>query len=215
MSGSLSVGRRRARGSWIPRLAGAGLVVVLAAVGIALVYAHGTGASGPSSPRPGPSSTFPARVVSAQTVGLIDFGPYDDKDLYIGDADDHPLMLKPVGAVVEYLPIPPSELTAGVPLWTADQMADGSVIFIYTPTGHCLSVTPDGTSLVLVHCQPVLSQRWRPLHQTTADGQPFSAYASASAHECLTAPATPGPAILAQCGPARTKSQEVAFWWSL
>ena len=126
MSDPLSVGRRRAKGSWLPRLTGAGLVVVLAAGGVALVYAHSTGASGPPAPRSGPSSARPAQVVSTQTVGLIAFGGYDDKDLYLNDTDDHPLMLKPVGAVVEFVAIPRSQLAAGVPLWTADQMADGS-----------------------------------------------------------------------------------------
>ena len=215
MSDPLSVGRRRAKGSWLPRLTGAGLVVVLAAGGVALVYAHSTGASGPPAPRSGPSSARPAQVVSTQTVGLIAFGGYDDKDLYLNDTDDHPLMLKPVGAVVEFVAIPRSQLAAGVPLWTADQMADGSYIFIYAPTDHCLSVTADKRSLALVHCQPVVSQRWQSLHLTTAVGQQFSAYASAWAGDCLTAPATAGPATLAPCGPARTKSQEVAFWWSL
>jgi hypothetical protein len=215
MSDSLSVGRRRAKGSWLPRLTGAGLVVVLAAGAVALVYAHNTGASGPAPPGPGPSTAQPARVASTQTVGLIAFGPYDDKDLYLNDIEDHPLMLKPVGAVVEYLPIPPGELMSGVPQWTADQMADGSYIFIYTPTGRCLGVTADKKSLALVHCQPVISQRWRSLHVAKAVGQQFSAYASAWAGTCLTAPATAGPALLAPCGPVRTKSQEVAFWWSL
>jgi hypothetical protein len=215
MSDSLSGRRRRAKGSWLPRLTGAGLVVALAAGGVALIYAHSTGASGPPAPSPGPTATLPARVVSTQTVGLIDFGPYDDKDPYFSDLEDHALMLKPVGAVVEYVPIPPSQLTSGVPSWNADQMADGSYIFIYAPTGRCLSATASKKGLTLVHCEPVLSQRWKAEHVATADGQQFSAYANAWAGACLTAPGTPGPAVLAPCGPARTKSQEVAFWWSL
>ena len=43
-----------------------------------------------------------------------------------------------------------------------DQMADGSEIFIYTPTGQCLTARHGGL-LRLSHCDLSLSQRWRPL----------------------------------------------------
>ena len=110
--------------------------------------------------------------------------------------------------------IPAAELAAGVPVWTADQMADGNEIFIYAATGQCLTAGHGGR-LRLAHCDLTLSQRWRPLDTATSLGQTFAKYASAQTGRCLTAPAKKaGVATLQVCGPARLKTQEIAFWWN-
>jgi hypothetical protein len=154
-----------------------------------------------------------AKVLKVQTIGLIDYGPDDDGDQSAHDADDHPLMLRLTSAGLAFVPIPKSELLAGVPLWTADQMADGRDIFIYIPTGRCLTAVRNDTRLELTHCNLGLSQRWRPVHPATVARQPFAQFATA-AGKCLSAGRHAGPARLAPCGPARTKPQEIAFWWS-
>jgi hypothetical protein len=154
-----------------------------------------------------------AKVLKVQTIGLVDYGPDDDGDQSSHDPDDHPLMLRLTGAGLAFVPIPKSELIAGVPLWTADQMADGSEIFIYIPTGRCLTAARRDTSLELAHCDLGASQRWHPAHLATVAGQPLAQFATANG-KCLAARSHAGPARLAQCGPARTKQQEIAFWWS-
>jgi hypothetical protein len=195
------------------------VVVVLTAGGLAAYLAS---AGTHKAPRHQPPA-LSARVLSARTVGVIDFGPDDDKDAFTNDPDDHPLQLQPSGAGLRFVVVTSAELAAGVPLWTANQMADGTVIFIYLPTGKCLTPASDGTSLMLSHCTLRLSQRWRAVHATTILGQPIAQYANASTGSCLTAPppplrsrdpANPGPATLALCGSSEDRTQEIAFWWS-
>ncbi len=214
MPDSLRTRPRRTRGSLAPRLIGIGAVAVIAAGALALAYArsarHAAPPHGPGARHP--RAALSAKVARQQPVGLIDFGPYDDSDAWQDDPDDHPLMLVPGGRGMMFAGIPPSELNSGVPQWTADVMADGTDVFVYTPTGQCL--TAIGSGLGLRRCAPVLGQRWRPVHPAIAWGQAFSAFASAANGHCLTAPRRPGPARLARCGPARTRSQEIAFWWS-
>ncbi|HXP21738.1 MAG TPA: hypothetical protein VN840_19010 [Streptosporangiaceae bacterium] len=188
-------------------MTGMGVVVLLAGGGLA-VYLGSQHAARPDHD----VAALSLKVLKVQTIGLIDYGPDDDGDQSNHDADDHPLMLRLTGAGLAFVPIPKSELIAGVPLWTADQMADGSEIFIYIPTGRCLTAAR-GTSLGLAHCDLGLSQRWRPVHLSTVAGQPIAQFATAAGN-CLAAGAHAGPARLAPCGPARTKPQEIAFWWS-
>lgn len=226
MPGSLSMRSRRAEGSWVPRLVGVGIIGVIAVGGV--VYLGVTKQQPAASHRARGASRHPtlsARVVAQQTVGLINFGPYDDHDGITNDRDDHPLMLQSAkGDLLRFAVIPLSMLANGQPQWTADQMADGTEIFIYNPTGKCLAAAPHAGQADLARCTAVRGERWRPVHLATYAGQPFAAYANAQTGECLTAPvqgtkrdppARPGPATLTACGPARTKSQEIAFWWSL
>jgi len=211
MPGPLSARPHRTEGSWVPRLAGVGVIVVLAAGGLIayVVTAHHAGP--PSRHR---HAVLSSKVLKVQTVGIIDFGPDDDRDAFAHDADDHPLMLRPTRGGLSFVAIPAAELASGVPVWTADQMADGREIFIYAPTGQCLAVRRGGL-LRLSHCDLSLSQRWRPLDEAASLGQAFAKYASAQTGRCLTAPAkNPGPATLETCGPARLKTQEIAFWWN-
>jgi hypothetical protein len=211
---------RRAKGSLLPRLTGVALVVVVAGGAAVLAYsraAHHTSASRLVSKTRtrGQGSGLSTHVASQQTVGLIDFGPYDDRDVAVNDRDDHPLELLPVGTGVGFARIPPADLSAGTPLWTVDQMGDGTDVFIYIPTGRCLSAAPGGARIVLARCAVSPSQRWRTVGQATAAGATISGFRNAATGRCITAPRRPGPARLSSCGPAHTKSQEIAFWWSL
>lgn len=218
MPGPLSMRPHRTKGSWIPRLAGVGVVVVLTGGGLAAYL----GSAHQAAPAHHRHAALSARVLKAQTVGLIGFGPDDDRDQFANDPDDHPLKLQPVSGGLAFVTISSAELAAGVPMWTANQMADGSDIFIYVPTGKCLNAAHDTGAVTLAHCTLKLSQRWRPLHARTELGQAFAAYANEMTGDCLTAPApnpgrgpaNPGPATLTRCGPARDKTQEIAFWWS-
>jgi hypothetical protein len=153
------------------------------------------------------------KVTSVQTVGIVDVGPYDDGDgsAWPKDADDHPLMLMQRASSVDFLDIPATQLSFRTPEWTADQMSDGSEIFIYIPTGKCLS--PNGDHLLLAHCDLGPAQRWRTLYQRVVLGEPVAEYANAKTGACLTAPRKPGQALLAPCGHGREKAQEIAFWW--
>lgn len=201
----------RAKGSWAPRLAGVAVIVVVAggAVGVYLGTSH--------APHPEPAKhqhhALTVKVVSVQTVGVIDFGPYDDGDPWQNDFDDHPLMLLEQGSAVDFVNIPRRELSNGTPEWTANQLSDGSDIFIFVPSGKCLSAA--GKHLLrLTHCDLSFAQRWRPVHSVTVLGEPTAQYANAKTGDCLTAPRKAGLARLSPCGKARTKDQEIAFWWS-
>jgi len=225
MPGTLSARSRRAKGSWIPRLVGVGVVGAVAAGGVVYlgVTSHSQQARHRShGPRAHP--TLSARVVSQQTVGLINFGPYNDGDPFVNDADDHPLMLQPTRKGLWFVPIPQALLATGQPQWTVDQMVDGSDIFIYNPTGTCLAAAPGNGRLELLRCAAARDQRWRSVHPGLYFGQAYSAYANAQTGQCLTAPVNsasttqPGrkaPTLMRTCGRARTKSQQIAFWWSL
>jgi hypothetical protein len=218
MSGSWTTRPHRARGSWLPRLAGLGVVVVLAAGSLAVYL--GAHHPVPLRMHPHQHAALSSKVVKAQTVGVIDFGPDDDGDAFQDDPDDHPLMLLPTRRGLWFVTISRAELHDGTPLWTANQMADGSEIFIYEPNGKCLSSASPG-QVALARCDLSRSQRWRPLNAATTLGQAVSAYASTETGQCLTAPpapaenhpADPGPASVAPCGRARDKTQEIAFWW--
>lgn len=211
---------RRAKGSLLPRLTGVAVVVAMAGGAAALVYTHAAPHGTPphlvatTSPA-GSGSGLSARVTGQQTVGLVDFGPYDDEDHTLNDPDDHPLRLAPGASGMQFVMIPRAEISAGTPDWTVDQMADGTDVFIYIPDALCLSAAAHGNGLILVKCAVNPSQRWRPVGQATVLGTAVSAFENAQTGGCITAPATPGQASLSSCGPARTRLQELAFWWTL
>jgi hypothetical protein len=218
MPGRRSARPYRTKGSWVPRLAGVGAVTVLALAGL-VIYLATTHHQHLASPT---RHTVPSiRVVKAQNVGIVDFGPADDGDAFVGSQADHPLMLLPRAGQVTFVAIPASALAAptsggaGAPAWTDNQMADGSDIFIYTATAQCLSAGLAPASIRLSHCDLSLAQRWRPADAAVALGQSVAKYANAKNGLCLTAPRRkPGPARLARCGRPGLKTQEIAFWWT-
>lgn len=213
----------RAKGSWVPRLAGVVVVVLLAVGGlVAYVVSGHHNRGGP----PGHDHTvLSSRVLKVQNVGIVDFGPADDGDSFVGSREDHPLMLLWQARRASFVPIPASALAAptsggaGVPAWTDNQMADGSHIFIFTATGRCLAAGRRGaggnaTGVSLARCDLSVAQRWRPVDASAAQGQVFSKFKNVLTGTCLTAPQTgPGQATLTKCGPPRMKTQEIAFWW--
>jgi hypothetical protein len=211
MPGSPTAPSHRARGSWAPRLAGVAVIVVLAGGGLG-VYLSASHSGHHAPPRPQHSAPR-LKVVSVQTVGIIDFGPDDNGRSWQGNPADHPLKLVKQGGEVRFVAISRREIASGTPEWTANQLTDGTQIFIYVPTDQCLS-TAGETGLRLVHCDLGAAQRWRQLHSGVVFSQVIGQYSNVRTGGCLTAPAHPGAARLSPCGKARTRSQEIAFWWS-
>jgi hypothetical protein len=203
----------RAKGSWTPRLAGVAVVVVLAGgvLAIYLATARQQSPSPSSDPSPHPEQTL--KVVKVQTIGVIDFGPVEDGDFGQGNAASRALMLLPQGHKIDFVTIPHEDLILGKAVWTANQLSDNSDVFIYVASGKCLAGSPRGR-LTLRHCNLAPDQRWRPLHQRVVQNQVIALYQNAATSKCLTAPEQPGLATTTSCGPADSKTQQIAFWWS-
>ena len=219
---------RRAPGSWAPRLTGVGAAVLLAGAVLG-IYLASTPSGHPArtaAPRRTPAAGHPTgtstprapQVTKVESVGLVDFGPADDGDGWPRDRDDHPLMLRPRGSGVAFVVIPGSQVAAGPREWTVNELADGSDIFIDISTGDCLAAA-SGTRPILAHCDLSVSQRWRPVDRRSVAGQSIAGYASVSTGRCLAAggltsrTAASAAAVLARCGPAGTRSQELVLWW--
>ena len=205
----------RTKGSWTPRLAGIGAVVVLggAVLAVYLATARGQAPVAAVHHQPPPLTS---KVASVQTVGLVDFGVYDDGDAWQNDPEDHPMMLVKEGAAIDFVRVPQAEIASGTPEWTADQLTDGGEVFIYVPTGQCLTAASGGT-LSLTHCDLAADQRWHTVKSEVILTEPIAQYANVGTGRCLTAPRDPGLALLTTCANSRFKrfkSQEIAFWWS-
>ena len=220
MPGRRSARPHRTKGSWVPRLAGVGAVAVLAVADL-VVYVATTHHQLQVPPKVHGRALVSSRVLKIQNVGIVDFGPADDGDSFIGSQEDHPLMLLPRAGGVRFVAIPASGLAAptsggtGVPVWTDNQMADGSDIFIYGATGQCLSAGQASALVRLAHCDLAPAQRWRPIDAASALGEVIARYANVKTGLCLTAPRKePGPARLAKCSSTMQKRQEIAFWWT-
>jgi hypothetical protein len=151
--------------------------------------------------------------MKVQTIGVIDFGPVENGDPGQGDASSHALMLLPQGHGIDFVTIPHADLISGKAVWTANQLSDNSEVFIYVPNGKCLADPPRGR-LTLTHCNLAPDQRWQPLHQQVVQNQVIALYQNAETSKCLTAPDGPGLATTTSCGPADSKTQQIAFWWS-
>jgi len=197
------------RESWRPRLAGIGIVVLLAAGGVAayLVAVH------PAAARTSPPLS--SKVTSGQTVGLI------VKDSVPGSPSGQLLQLAGRQGDPEFLPVSRVQVAAGGADWTADLMAGNSYIFIFVTSGDCLTAAGPAISskLTLSHCDLAATQRWR---RTTSaikiDGHDFYQYASLADGRCLTqSDVATGPvfgATMAPCSASRPADQLIAFWWS-
>jgi hypothetical protein len=181
-----------------------GVIVVLAASGLG-VYVAATQQGEPvgHQQRQHDGKALSTRVRKAQSVGIIDVGPAK-----------HPLKLLPTNRGVSWVAIAKSEIRAGVPAWTDNQLADGTDVFIYTATGQCLSAGKDPAQVRLAHCDLTTDQRWRPIDSGMVHGQPYAEYANVQTGGCLTAPGGPGPATLAGCGKPKLPTQEITFWWN-
>jgi hypothetical protein len=209
MPGQRHTASPRASGSWLPRLAGLGVVVVLAAgavTGYLIAFHPG---------RPHHAAPLPTRVVSFQTVGLV-VGSSQP-----GSSAGQLLQLVGAHGTPAFSPLGQAQLAQGSPQWTADLMAGNTYIFIYLPTGQCLSATGPAKRLTVAfrHCDLDANQRWRRTHQAVkSQAHDFYQYANVADGDCLTQHGPlPGPAFgaaLASCSPSAPVSQLIAFWWS-
>jgi hypothetical protein len=199
----------RGRDSWLPRLAGIGVVVVVAVAGVTayLLAVH---------PRQHHhADSLPTRVVSYQTAGLVvqASGP--------GTSAGQLLQLLGTDGGAEFTQLGIAQQQAGSPQWTADLMAGGTYIFIYLKNAQCLTaVGPAGNpKLELRHCNLQAQQRWRrpAAVSATIAGHQFYTYANVADGTCLTQSGPQGSqgygAGLAPCRPA-DPAQLIAFWWS-
>src|SRR5215469_13496887 len=189
MPGQRLVVGRRARGSRLSRLTGISVILVLAAGGAAayLITVHPLGGRPPA-----PLST---KVISNQTIGLVaqDSQPGSSQLLQLRGPRGEP----------QFSAITPAEEQTGSGQWTADEMGDGSYIFIFVPAGTCLTAASPAT-LGLRHCDLQPDQRWqRRGPAVLAQNHDFYQYANLSTRSCLTETRSlPGPvwgARLATC----------------
>jgi hypothetical protein len=161
------------------------------------------------------AAPLPTRVLSYQTVGLVvaDTEPG-------GPAGELLQLVGPRGAPA-FSPLAAAQLVQGSPQWTADLMAGGSYIFIYLPTGQCLSAagTVSQPTVALRHCDLEADQRWRRMQGAVLkQAHDFYRYANLGNGSCLTQTGVlPGQifgASLAACSSAQPASQLIAFWWA-
>src|SRR6266568_3887965 len=114
---------RRVRGSRMPRIAGTGVVLLLAGTGVVAGLVAGS-----------PHVTarhvvLPTKVQGAHEVGLVNAGP--PKPAGQAAAPPRTLLKSRSGLAFAVRQVALE--------WTADQMAGGTYIFIYISDGSCLS----------------------------------------------------------------------------
>jgi hypothetical protein len=196
----------RARGSWLPMLAGLVAIVVLAGIG-SLIYVAGFHPGGTRA-----ASGLPDRVASFQTVGLLAEQPDSRASIVQLLGSQHGTTFSPVGL---------AEQQAGDPEWTADLMVGGTYIFIYLPSSQCLAAGGSGAHRVLAlqHCDLGARQRWRRLgHGVVAGGHQFYEFANDASNECISQVAAVAGAQetggLAGCDSSQPASELLAFWWT-
>jgi hypothetical protein len=199
-------GTRRTRGSWTPRIAGIGAVLVLA-VGGAIAYSVASPARASRPPE-----HLPTRVQSVQTVGIIGLLP--------GEAGDATALrqLAVAPGRLQFGPLPPAD--QGDPQWTADTIVGGTYVFIYAPAGKCLTSagSPRRPTLSLQRCDLGTRQRWQRVSGAAvqSDGHEFDQYRDLGSRRCLTmGTGAPGPpAALTACGNALLSRQLFSFYWA-
>jgi hypothetical protein len=186
-----------------------GVIVLLAA---AAVTGYVLAFHPPGGHRAAP---LPTRVVSYQSVGLV------ATDTEPGGATNQLLQLVASRGTPEFSLLGQAQQDNGSPQWTADLMAGGGYIFIYLPTGQCLSAVGTRTlpKLALRHCDLDAGQRWRRTQAPVlSQAHDFYQYANIGDGSCLTQTGVlPGQifgASLAPCAPSEPADQLIAFWWS-
>jgi hypothetical protein len=208
MPGQRRSTRQRASGSRLARLTGISVAILIAggAVTAYLVAMH------PAKRQPPP---LPTKVLSFQTVGLI------ARAAQPGSSSRKLLQLLGPGDAPQFSTLGPAEQQAGSPQWTADLMAGNTYIFIYVPTGHCLTAAGPAHQprLTLEHCDLAAQQRWRRTRAPVQFQQhDFYQYANVGDASCLTETGQlPGPvygAALQSCSAGSPASQLIGFWWA-
>jgi hypothetical protein len=199
---------QRAPGSRLARLTGISVAVLVAAGAVAayLVAMH---------PGRRQQPPLPAKVVSEQQVGLI------ARVAQPGSSPGQMVQLVdgPSGAP-QFSPLGQAQQQAGSGRWTADLMAGDSYIFIYIPTGHCLTSggPADQPRLTLEHCDLTAQQRWRRTKAPVQfQGHVFYQYENLGDNSCLTeTDELPGPvydAGLEACQAGSPASQLIGFFF--
>ena len=196
----LTTSSGRTRGSWTPRLAGIGAVVLVASGGV-VAYLITSPAHAARH-----IEQLPTKVASVQTVGIV------------AQQQGRARLLRPAGGGLRWASLPPGDDEGqGNPQWTADTMAGGTMVFIYVPSGQCLASVRHkhgGPRVALRRCDLGAAQRWQQLGQAQASQRPAGQYRNLASGRCLTLGGTgqPGsPAALARC--TGTASQLISFWW--
>lgn len=200
---------QRAAGSRLARLAGIGVAVLIAAMGVAIYLL----ALHPAAARPQPP--LPTKVLSYQTVGLI------AQVAQPGSSAGQLLQLLGSQGNPQFSPLGQAQKQAGSPQWTADLMAGNSYIFIYVPTGACLAATgtADQPGLTLDHCDLAARQRWRRTKGAVQiQGHDFYQYMNVGDASCLTETSELSGhaygAALRACSAGSSTDQLIAFWWA-
>jgi hypothetical protein len=185
----------------------AGIVVAAGAVTAYVVAFH------PATPRHIPP--LPRNVVSTQTVGLVTAATQP------GTTGSQLLQLRTKDGGLDFSPVAQAQQAEGSPQWTADLMGGSTYIFIYLPTGQCLSAAGSATrpKPALLHCNLSGAQRWRRARAAMmTDGHAFYQYSNLRDGDCLTQTGgQPVPifgASLSACAARQPADQLVAFWWS-
>jgi hypothetical protein len=208
MPGQRSAKGSRARGSRLSRLTGIAVIVVLAGgatVGYLLTF---------HPKHDHPTAPLPTKVVSVQTVGLV------AQDAEPGSSA-HLLQLTGPAVAPQFSPVPAAQQQSGTGQWTANLMAGNTYIFIFVPTGSCLTAVgpPGDAAVTLRHCNLQASQRWRRTGSAVvSQAHDFYQYASVGSRGCLTEAARqPGPlwnASMSACSSPSAMNQLIAFWWA-
>jgi hypothetical protein len=143
----------RTRGSWSLRIAGTALVVLAAAAGTSvLLLAHSRVEARKDTP-----PSLSGKVVTALTVGLVNPGP----TTALNPVPER-RMMQFSGGLLSFRSVTGTAQATALQQWTSNKMGDGTYIFIYAPTGLCLTASPQTMSLVtLSKCTLGVSQRWR------------------------------------------------------
>lgn len=207
MPGQRATASPHARESWRPRLAGIGVVVLLAAGGVTayLLAMH------PGSAHP--AATLPTKVITSTTVGLITVTAQPGRSSQLLE------LLGPQGTP-QFSPLNAAQAAQGSPQWTADEMAGGTYIFILLGSGECLTGgNARQPALTLQHCDLGIHQRWRREGSpVVSQGHDFYQYSNLGDGACLAqGNVLPGPvydASLAQCAQSAPAGQLIAFWGS-
>ena len=140
------------RGSWALRVGGTALVIVAAAaVTSALLLAH----SGVQA-RKDAATKLSRKVTSALTVGLYNPGPPPSPG-------QRPLrqMLDAQSGLLTFTAARDAGTQHSLERWTADKMSDDSYIYIFVPSGQCLTASAHNLAAVfLAKCDLGVTQRW-------------------------------------------------------
>jgi hypothetical protein len=159
------------------------VIVTAAAVTSALLLAH----SGVQA-RKNATARLSTKVTSALTIGLYNPGPATAQ---------HPRPVRQMLDSQSGLLIFRAALDAGtlhtLERWTADKMSDGSYIYIYVPSGQCLTASADNLVKVsLAKCNLRVTQRWRHVNLGFLDsGLYYWELRSQLNGQCLANPGAP------------------------